>query len=453
MAQSTYGFRRRGKKRPSRYIIESEAEPSSSAARKTRRLQAGSSSPAAPGLATAPLPTPNLQQCDKIESVATNPRASGSGSGSSDNSSNNKQDGAFVVRVFRFLNKAFAGEVHGKDLPAEATTPASSRVRGETTIGVDTCSLTHTKGVAETSTPAKRSLKKKGKRGRGRGGRFGGDAVKCRCHRKRCRICGNCEQRHCICEGGPVEARTLKKQERMGRKRSPRRGTASAAARGPNPTICVPVMSCAHEHGIGDSSEEEGEGEAGLAASDNIYTGVGAGGACWNSSGTAFVVYDVARFCRLAQKEGIFQGKFKSFVRQLHFYGFKRRPFDRKKDLDDISQDLIGQPGGGALTFNGDSYISAATAALRSIAAGSSSEWTFEHPKFQRGRPDLAATIRRRNCAEGVLEERKATVLSLTQEVKQVREEAAALRAQLAQMKEAIRLAGFDVLNAMGADL
>ena len=217
--------------------MESESSSSSGTARKSRRLEAGSLQPAVPGVSGDPSPAPTVLSRERLGSGSFGTHTSGGSSSSSssssgDSGSSNKQDGAFVVRVFRFLNKAFAEEVIGSEVllvPTATPSSSSSSYRSGDVMDEDEdepSTPTPRLAIATQKQKKKKKYKKEnmGKRGRGRGARFGGDEVKCRCHRKRCRTCGNCELRHCICAGGPVEAKAMKRQERLKRKKSSRRG-------------------------------------------------------------------------------------------------------------------------------------------------------------------------------------------------------------------------------------
>jgi len=106
----------------------------------------------------------------------------------------------------------------------------------------------------------------------------------------------------------------------------------------------------------------------------------------WAEDGKSFVVYDPDRFeTALAQH---FKGNLQTFVRQLHFYGF------RKVDT----------------------------------RAG---KWSFTHPSFQRGKPHLLQGIRRKARSDPAVQATQMEVAQLRNQVAELQDLVEGLRSQL----------------------
>lgn len=82
----------------------------------------------------------------------------------------------------------------------------------------------------------------------------------------------------------------------------------------------------------------------------------------WNPSGSSFLVCNAALFAKEVLPAHFKHSKFSSFVRQLNMYGFHK-----------INKSPRGQRG-----------------------HNKNEIWEFSHPRFQRGRPDMFESIKRK---------------------------------------------------------
>ena len=87
----------------------------------------------------------------------------------------------------------------------------------------------------------------------------------------------------------------------------------------------------------------------------------------WGPDGTSFIINDSATFAKEVLSKYFKSGNFQSFVRQLHFYNFRK--LDKAKKV-----------------------------------------WEFRHEMFLRGQPDLLYSIRRKTCADYKDEKTSAAV-------------------------------------------
>jgi len=109
--------------------------------------------------------------------------------------------------------------------------------------------------------------------------------------------------------------------------------------------------------------------------------------ASWSDNGLTFVVKDTEKFACEIIPEFFKHNNFSSFVRQLNFYGFRKIKSDplRIKDAE---------------------------------ANEESKFWKFRHEKFQRGRPDLLAEIRKSNHNESADKQEVDTLKAEVQDLK-----------------------------------
>jgi hypothetical protein len=129
----------------------------------------------------------------------------------------------------------------------------------------------------------------------------------------------------------------------------------------------------------------------------------------WADDGLHFIVKDPARFASDIIPQYLKHDNFSCFVRQLHFYGFRKIKLDPIKiNLKDVEQEAR--------------------------------YWRFKHSKFRRGRADLLCEVRigsnQEECLEVQdLESTKAEVSSLKSQVASLTSE---LRSLVAVVREAV---------------
>jgi hypothetical protein len=122
--------------------------------------------------------------------------------------------------------------------------------------------------------------------------------------------------------------------------------------------------------------------------------------ATWSDTGDSFVVKDTEKFASEIIGQFFKHNNFSSFVRQLNFYGFRKIKSDPLR-IRDAAADI------------------------------ESKYWKFKHEKFQRGRPDLLAEIRKSNHNETA---EKHEVDNLRGEIKNLKSRLASMNKEMEKM-------------------
>ena len=122
--------------------------------------------------------------------------------------------------------------------------------------------------------------------------------------------------------------------------------------------------------------------------------------ATWSDDGTTFVVKDTDKFASEIIGQFFKHNNFSSFVRQLNFYGFRKIKSDPLR-IKDAAADV------------------------------ESKYWKFRHEKFQQGRPDLLAEIRKSNHVEPA---EKQEVDALKMEVKDLKLKLASMSSDMEKL-------------------